>query len=125
VSAIAIILLVLVVLLVALMAGGLVASARRSRGEEAELRTKLREADRALAVAAAEDRGWDRATLEAAARTAFAARSPVDVRELMLVQVLDRPGVDDDEAVFRVVTDAGSEDIVLVRQGGAWRAAGG
>ena len=123
-SAIAVILLVVVLLVVLLIVGGLVANARRARGGEDELLAALREADRALAVARAVDRGWDREAMEAAARAAFAARSPAEIGELLLLQVVDRPGTEEDQALFRVVTDAGSEEILLVRDdAGAWRAA--
>ena len=77
----------------------------------------MREADQALALARAGDRGWERDVLEAAAREAFAARSPVEIRELLLLQVVDRPGTEEDQALFRVVTDVGSEEILLVRHG--------
>jgi hypothetical protein len=125
VSVVAIVIIVLAVLLVGLIAGGLVASARRHRDEEPGLRASLLEADRALARARADDRGWERAALESAAHAAFAQRSPAHVRELLLVQVIDRPGVEEDQAVFRVVTDAGSEEIVLLRHGDGWTSAGG
>ena len=115
-----IIIIVVVVLVVLLIVGGLVANARRARGGEDELRTALSEADRALAAARAVDRGWDREAMEAAARAAFAARSPAEIGELLLLQVVDRPGTEEDQALFRVVTDAGSEEILLVRHGGAW-----
>jgi type II secretory pathway pseudopilin PulG len=120
VSAIAIIVIVLVVLVVLLIVGGLVANARRARDQEDETLTAVREADQALALARASDRGWERAVLEAAAREAFAARSPVEVRELLLMRVIDRPGTEEDQALFRVITDVGSEEILLVRHGGAW-----
>jgi hypothetical protein len=124
VSVIAIIIIVVVLLLVLLIVGGLVANARRARGGEDQLLAALHEADRALALARAEDRGWHREAMEAAARTAFAARSPAEVRELLLLQVVDRPGTEEDQALFRVVTDAGSEEILCVRDAdGAWRAA--
>jgi hypothetical protein len=124
VSVIAIIIIVVVLLLVLLIVGGLVANARRARGGEDQLLAALHEADRALALARAEDRGWHREAMEAAARTAFAARSPAEVRELLLLQVVDRPGTEEDQALFRVVTDAGSEEILCVRDpDGGWRAA--
>ena len=119
-SVIAIIIVVFVLLVVLLIVGGLIANARRTRGGEDELHVAVREADQALALARAGDRGWERGVLEAAAREAFAARSPAEVRELMLLQVIDRPGTEDDQALFRVITDAGSEEILLVRQGDAW-----
>ena len=119
-SALAIIVIVVLALLLLLFVGGLIANGRRARAEDPQLRATLREADQALAQARAEDRGWDRGALEAAAREAFAARSPVEPRELQLLKVVDRPGTEDDQALFRVVTDAGSEEILLVRQGDAW-----
>jgi type II secretory pathway pseudopilin PulG len=124
VSALEIIVIVIVVLLVVLLLGGVVANRRHVRDEEDEFRVQLREADQALAQARAEDRGWDRDALEVAAREAFAQRSPAAIRELMLVLVVDRPGTDEDQAVFRVVTESGSEDIVLSRRGDLWAAAG-
>jgi type II secretory pathway pseudopilin PulG len=123
VSTFAIVVIVVVVLLLLLIVGGMVATARRSRAEAGDMRATLREADQALAMARAQDRGWERAALEAAAREAFASRSPVDVRELQLIQVIDRPGTEDDQALFRVVTDVGSEEILLARRGGAWHSA--
>ncbi|HEX7297752.1 MAG TPA: hypothetical protein VF257_02020 [Solirubrobacteraceae bacterium] len=122
-STFAIIVIVVVSLLVLLFVGGLVANARRTREEAGDLRATLLEADRALAQARAADRGWERAALEAAARDAFAARSPVDVRELQLLKVIDRPGTEHDQALFRVVTDVGSEEILLARRGDAWTSA--
>ncbi len=119
-SALAVLILIVVVVLAVLVAGGLVASARRARADEPELQERLQEADRHLAAARAEDRGWERATMETAVRRAFAERSPIEPRELLLLQVLDRPGTEDDEAVFRVVTDAGAEDVRLVRRAGDW-----
>jgi hypothetical protein len=123
VSALAIIVVVVLAVLVLLIVGGLIANGRHTRAEDPQLRETLREADRALALARAEDRGWDRQALEAAAREAFAARSPIEPRELQLVHVIDRPGTEDDQCIFRVITDVGSEDILLVRSGGAWAAA--
>jgi hypothetical protein len=122
VSALAIIVIVVLAVLLLLIVGGLIANARKLRAEDPELRVTLREADRALALARAEDRGWDRGALEAAAREAFAARSPIEPRELQLLKVVDRPGTEDDQCIFRVITDAGSEEILLVRSGGAWAA---
>ena len=121
-STLAIVIVVVVVLLVLLIVGGLVANGRRARGGVDELHVALREAESALALARADDRGWERVALEAAAREAFAARSPAEVRELLLVQVVDRPGTEHDQARFRVVTDAGSEDVLLARQGDGWAA---
>jgi type II secretory pathway pseudopilin PulG len=124
VSTLAVIVIVIVVLLVLLIVGGLIANERRTRDREDETRRAAREADQVLAQARASDRGWERSLLEAAAREAFAARSPAEVRELLLVQVVDRPGTEEDQALFRVVTDAGSEEILLVRHGDTWSTPG-
>ena len=122
-SVLAIVIIIVVGVLVLLIVGGVVANARRTRDEAGDMRATLREADHALALARAEDRGWERSALEAAARDAFAARSPVDVRELLLLKVIDRPGTEDDQALFRVITDVGSEELLLARHGDDWRAA--
>jgi hypothetical protein len=123
VSTFAIVLIVVVAVLVLLIVGGVVANARRTRDEAGDMRATLREADHALAQARADDRGWERSALEAAAREAFAARSPADVRELQLLKVVDRPGTEDDQALFRVITDAGSEEVLLARHGDEWQSA--
>jgi hypothetical protein len=120
VSALGIVVIVLVVLVLVLVVGGFVATGRRARADEASLRAELEAANRALALAHAQDKGWERSLLEDAARSAFADRSPADVRELQLVQVVDKPGTDDDQAVFRVVTDHGAEYLHLDRHGDAW-----
>jgi hypothetical protein len=116
----AIVLLVIIVVLAVLVAGGLAISRRRARAEEPELRSELETANRALASAHADDKGWHRERLEEAAREAFAQRSAAEVREMQLVQVVDRPGTEDDQAVFRIITDHGSEYLHLDRRGDAW-----
>ncbi len=119
-SAVAIVVIVVVVLLILLFVGGLVANARHNRAEEDALRAELEVANQALAQAHAQDKGWDRGLLEQAAKEAFAERSAADVTDLHLVQVVDRPGTEDDQAVFRVVTDHGYEYLHLARHGEAW-----
>jgi hypothetical protein len=120
VSVLGIVIVVIVVLVAVLAVGGLVISRRRARAQEPGLRGGLEEANQALASAHAEDKGWHRDLLEQAAREAFAQRSAADVRELQLVQVVDRPGTEDDQAVFRVITDHGSEYLHLARHGDRW-----
>jgi type II secretory pathway pseudopilin PulG len=120
VSILAIVLVVLAVLVVLLIVGGVVASGRRRRAGEQALRAELAQANEALALAHAQDNGWDRDLMERAAQEAFARRSPADVRALHLVQVVDRPGTEDDQAVFRVVTDHGAEYVHLHRRGDRW-----
>jgi type II secretory pathway pseudopilin PulG len=120
VSPLAIIIIVVVGILLVLIVGGYIASTRRARDDDAALRQELEAANRALAMAHADDKGWERSLLEAAAREAFAERSAADVRDLQLMQVVDKPGTEDDQAVFRVVTDHGAEFLHLDRHGDAW-----
>jgi type II secretory pathway pseudopilin PulG len=120
VSTLGIVVLVVVVVLAVLVAGGLVITRRRARDHAGAARSDLEAANEALASAHAEDKGWHRERLEGAAREAFAQRSGAVVRELQLVQVVDRPGTEDDQAVFRVITDHGSEYLHLDRRGDDW-----
>jgi type II secretory pathway pseudopilin PulG len=121
-STLDIVIVVVVVLIGLLAAGGWAAGTRRSRAREHKLLGELHVAEQELARARATDKGWDRALLERAARDAVAARfgsEPVDA--LQLVQVIDRPGTDADQAVFRVQTaDGGEHRITLGRTGGVW-----
>ena len=116
VSTLGVILIVLGVLIAVLFAGGLIAAGRRQRAQEGHLKQQLEQANAELALAHAEDKGWDRATLEAAARAAAGE----GLEELDLVQVEDRPGTDEDRAVFRVVRAGRESRLVLGRRDGAW-----
>jgi hypothetical protein len=110
--------------MILLAVGGWIATRRRTEASSGALRAQLREADRALAAAHAEDKGWERSGLEAAARRAVAETYGDErVHELHLVQVVDNPGTDRDTAVFRVMTDGGEHTLVLGRRDGAWVAA--
>lgn len=111
-----IVVLVVVVLVLLLAAGGALVMARRS--DPASLDSELRSADRALATARASDRGWEPALLQAAARAAHTVARPGEAIEtLELVQVIDMPGTDADQARFRV---NGSHEILLGRTGDTW-----
>ena len=122
ISTLGVILLVVLVLVLVLAVGGYVAMTRRIRARESGLQRELAQAEDALAQAHALDKGWDRKTLEAAARAAAAERFGDDVAGApQLVQVIDRPGVDADQAVFRVEGRDGREHrITLGRTGGEW-----
>jgi type II secretory pathway pseudopilin PulG len=115
-STLAVVLIVLGILIVLLAIGGYLAVTRRQRELDPELRRRLEEADNALAAARAQDRGWERSLMEAAARDA--AGGPVD--ELQLIQVQDRPGTDQDLAVFRIISGGDEREVVLGRRDGAW-----
>ncbi len=115
-SALALVLIIAAVLVLLLFAGGYVANARRREAERAAIHARAREADRHLADAHAQDKGWERTVLEGAARAAYVERHGREPERLTLVQVVDRPGVDEDEAVF----DADGEALVMGRRGGEW-----
>ena len=120
-----IVIVVIAALIALLAAGGWLAATRRASARERKLLEELRVAEQELARAHAMDKGWDRALLESAAREAVAERfgsEPVDA--LHLVQVIDRPGTDADQAVFRVRTADGDEHrVTLGRTGGVWEPA--
>ncbi len=107
-------------LLVLALGGALAASQRRER-RGAHFDEQLEGANRALAAARANDRGWDRDALEEAARDALARERPgLTISRLMLAQVVDRPGTEEDKAVFRAVHLDGETRVMLGRVGGEW-----
>ena len=119
-SVLAIILIVIAVLAVVLFIGGLIYSRRRLN--DPALERHIRGADQALEQARANDRGWDRALLEEAARRMLATERPeFGVERLHLVLVDDRPGVEEDRAHMLAMGDDGEAKIVLTRdQDGQW-----
>jgi hypothetical protein len=106
---------VLIVLAVLAIAGFFARRAQLARSRPAFERS-LDHVNRDLAAAAAEDRGWDRATLEDAARRIYASERGGDPPGLELVEVRDRPGTDEDQAIFR----CGDEHLTLGRRDGEW-----
>jgi hypothetical protein len=119
-SVVLIIVIVVVVLAAVLFIGGLVYSRRRLN--DPDLERHIRGADRALEQARANDRGWDRALLEEAARRTLAAERPeFGVNQLHLVLVDDRPGVEEDRAHMLAMGEDGEARVVLTRdQDGQW-----
>lgn len=109
-------------LILLLSAGGWVGATRLARSNEDALGRELEIAQRALSQAQALDRGWNRAVMDAAARAAAAARlGDGAFSDLQLVQVVDKPGTDEDQAVYRVATADGDEQrITLARSGDDW-----
>jgi hypothetical protein len=114
---------VLVVLIVVLAIGGYVLVQRRAREREPELKARVAEADRRLAEAHAADKGWEPAALREAARRLFEQERPgVALRDMQLVAVEDKPGIEEDLAVFRFETDDGQVHyLTLGRTGEGWR----
>jgi ADP-ribose pyrophosphatase YjhB (NUDIX family) len=110
---------VLAVLLVLAVGGALARRAQLAR-TRAAFEASLERANRDLATAAAADRGWDRATLEAAARRICAEQLGAEPDGLHLVEVLDRPGTDEDRAVFHAQVGGRTQPLTLGRRGGEW-----
>jgi hypothetical protein len=109
--------------LLVLAVGGFLAQRRRMASTEEQFRAGIAQADRDLAAAHAQDNGWDRERLEAAARRVFAEQHPGhEIDDLALVQVVDKPGVDADEAVFAVRGGGHEHRVVLGRAGDGWTA---
>jgi len=110
-------LIIVIVVLILLAVGGAIAVRRRMAATQDRFEADLQRVNRDLAAAHAEDRGWERGALEASARAAYAtAKDGTEPTDLELVQVIDRPGTDDDHAIFRV----GSERLTLGRRDGEW-----
>jgi hypothetical protein len=114
-------LIIVLAVLAGLIVVGVLGNALRERRTRSEFAVRVSAVDQALAIAAAADRGWERAGLEAAARAAWDARHPGEpLHELELVEVVDRPGTNEDHAVFRCRGDRGSGRLTLGRRDGAW-----
>jgi hypothetical protein len=109
-------LIIVLAVLVVLAVGGFFARRALTRRTETQFRARLEQANHDLAEAAAEDKGWDRALLESAARRLYAEQRGGEPAELLLIEVLDRPGTDEDYAIFR----AGGDTLTLGRRDGDW-----
>jgi hypothetical protein len=107
---------IIVVVLLLLAIGGYFARRRQLKRSRPAFERSLDQVNRDLAAAAASDRGWDRSTLEDAARRIYATERGGDPPDLLLVEVRDRPGTDEDQAVFR----CGDEHLTLGRRDGEW-----
>ena len=113
-------LIIVLAVLAILSIGGFFARRMYLRRTEADFRAKLEQANHDLAEAAAADRGWDRETLEGAARRFYAEQRGAEPAELLLVEVLDRPGTEEDLAVFQAEGEGRSESLTLGRHQGEW-----
>jgi hypothetical protein len=112
---------VFVLLVIVLAVGGAYARRRQLESSRGRFDRHLARVNEDLAAAHAADRGWEREGLEATARAAFAAeRGGAEPDQLMLVQIVDPPGTEDDKAVFRVTADGRDEHLTLGRRGGDW-----
>ena len=115
---------VVVAILVFLAVGGAIAARRRMEASSAGFEDHLQRANVDLATAHAADRGWDPVALERAAGAALRERHPeLGAVELTLVEVVDRPGIEEDVARYRAqAPDAGEVLVTMVRRGGIWAA---
>jgi hypothetical protein len=111
---------IVLVVLVVLAAGGFLARRAQLRRTRGAFDASLEKVNRDLAAAAAADRGWDRDTLESAARRLFAAERGAEPDDLVLVEVLDRPGTDQDRAIFRAQHGGATHRLTLGRRAGEW-----
>ncbi len=114
--------LVIIGLLIVLALVGSIAATRRNRAGAARFTASLTAVDRQLAAATAEDHGWQRETLDAAARAALAEHRPgAEAATLELLQIVDEPGTDSDLAVYRATAaDGAAVRLTLGRRDGAW-----
>jgi hypothetical protein len=117
-------LIIVIVVLAVLAIGGAIARNRQLARSRPAFERALAQVDQDLAAAAANDRGWDRALLEASARRIAGEQLGSAPEELTLVEVIDRPGTDDDQAVFDVTAAGAHHRLVLGRRGGDWVPAG-
>ena len=121
-STLAIVLIVLGVIVLVAVVLGFLGARKRDNLQAHDWEQRVRAADAALAEAAATDRGWQREIMEQAARAALTETRPGWApRDLLLVLVDDKPGIEEDRAHFVAVSDAGDEArVVLARQGDLW-----
>ena len=115
---------IVVAVLVLLAVGGAIAARRRLEATSAGFTDHLERANVDLATAHAADRGWHPESLERAAAAALREHQPdARVESLTLIEVVDRPGVDEDVARYRARVAGGTELLItMVRHDGNWAA---
>ena len=113
-------LIIVLVVLVVLTVGGAIARTRQLKRTRPAFERALAKVDHDLAAAAASDRGWDRELLETSARRICAERYGAEPEELTLVEVIDKPGTEEDQAVFDVSAGGDRHRLVLGRRDGDW-----
>jgi hypothetical protein len=112
--------LIIVIVLAVLAVGGVIARFMWLRRNEVQFRAQLEKANHDLAQAAAQDRGWDREVLEGAARRIYAEQRGGEPSELSLVEVIDRPGTEEDLAVFHCGHEGRRDTLTLGRRDAEW-----
>jgi hypothetical protein len=109
---------VVVVLAVLFFVGGYIVSRRHNENWS----KNVADAERALELAWAADKGWDRDLLHRSAREALGSHKPGwEYKDVHLVEVTDQPGVQDDRAQLVAVGQDGEARVVLSRDAdGGW-----
>src|SRR3954447_25719342 len=113
-------LIIVLAVLVVLILGGIYARRRQLARSRPAFDRALSRVDHDLAAAAATDRGWDRELLQAAARRISSERFGAEPEQLTLVEVIDKPGTESDQAVFEVTAGGSRHRVVLGRRDGDW-----
>jgi type II secretory pathway pseudopilin PulG len=122
-STLEIVLIVIAAILVLVFVGGVLGARRRDRRRAGRFTKNVRAADQALQQARASDRGWDKAVMEEAVRSALREQRPeLGYDQLHLVLVDDQPGVEEDRAHFMAIGPDGEARVVLCRTSGHWGA---
>jgi hypothetical protein len=111
---------IVVVVFAVLIVGGIFARNRQLARSRPAFERALAQVERDLAAAAASDRGWDRTLLETAVRKISTEQFGAEPEELTLIEVIDRPGTDEDHAVFDIVAAGARHRVVLGRRDGDW-----
>ncbi|MGI8750032.1 MAG: hypothetical protein ACR2J6_05720 [Thermoleophilaceae bacterium] len=120
-STLAIVLIVAGVIVVLLLAGGVLGARKRDRHTAPAFHRHLEQADRALEVARAGDRGWDPAVLERAVQETLSRSHPgVAFESVHLVLVDDQPGVERDRAHYDAHGGERPVRVVLTRDDSGW-----
>jgi hypothetical protein len=121
VSTLAIILIAVGAVIVVAFILGLLGAQARDRRQAPSYEEHVATADAALEAARAADKGWHRDAMEQVARAAIEqARPGWRYRDLHLILVDDRPGVEEDRAHFVAIADDGEARVVLSREADGW-----
>ena len=113
-------LIIILAVFAVLILGGIYARNRQLARSRPAFERALSRVDQDLAAAAATDRGWDRELLEGAARRISTEHFGAEPEELTLVEVIDKPGTEEDQAVFEVTSGGDRHRLVLGRRDGDW-----
>jgi hypothetical protein len=115
-------LIIVLVVLVLLAIGGYFANRQRLARTRPAFENRLAQVNRDLAAALAEDRGWQPERLEEAARAAWAEQRPGEEPEAVTIyEVLDRPGKQEDKAIYLVRAGGRDHLLTLGRTDDEWR----